>query len=661
MDNNQIDELTLSDILKIFKKRKLWFWAVFILTILATGVYLYFFATPIYEVSTKVKIPARSGASSLSSLSSLSGAAALILGGSSAAPGISDQIEIIKSRKTLTKVIEQLNLLEYFRNKVKDEEAKKNITINYVISTLQEEIITVEPLKDTSFIEIKVSLDDKELAYKISKTLIDAYTEVSSELNKDENTYMIEFIEKQLPVTEKELAEIEEKLKNFKQTKSVLPSKEAELLLDALSEIDKQYFATKIQYQETLTKLDELKKSVSDVKDLIEKLKYIPNSPIIASLREKLTEYQIEYNALLQKYSEDSVEVSEYKARIEEAQKRIQQEVKNIISSQLNTDDPILSSISSELVTTQSSIEILKASLNALLSLKTELENQIKKLPEIEQEYLSLQRDYQLKQSAYVLLKSKLEEAKLTTAGLNLNVPIIVDEPFIPEKPAKPNKKLTLAIGGVLGIFLGILAVFLSEASDKKIRDSFDIEKLIEKEPLVLTGISDFTNLNFLNDIKTIALNLIKDGKSKTIGVTSVGKVEEKDDITLRLAEFFSSTGNTILIDFEGKYVSRGLKGTDKSNVYNFKENLDVFSVAKTSETSEFLKLVNSFEKDFENIKQNYDYIIFNLPNYENPDVLAFVKYCEKFVLIAKKDVSEKESFLKAYAELKESVVVLKK
>lgn len=43
MDNNQIDELTLSDILKIFKKRKLWFWAVFILTILATGVYLYFF------------------------------------------------------------------------------------------------------------------------------------------------------------------------------------------------------------------------------------------------------------------------------------------------------------------------------------------------------------------------------------------------------------------------------------------------------------------------------------------------------------------------------------------------------------------------------------------------------------------------------------------
>jgi uncharacterized protein involved in exopolysaccharide biosynthesis len=654
MDNNQIDELTLSDILKIFKKRKFWFWSVFILTILATGVYLYFFATPIYEVSTKVKIPAKSNAPSLS------GAASLILGGTSQ-PVLSDEIEIIKSRKTLTKVIEQLNLLEYFRNKAKNEEARKNITINSVISTLQEEIISVQPLKDTSFIEIKVSMDDKELAYKISKALIDSYTEVSKELNKDENTYMIEFIQKQLPITEKELSEIEEKITNFKKTKSVLPSKEAEILLDRFSEIDKQYLSAQIEYKQLKARLEELKNNVSYVKGLIEKLEYIPNSPIISTLRSKLTDYQIEYNALLQKYSEDSPEIAEYKARIDETQKKIQEEIKNILLSQLNTDDPILSSISSDLVSTQSSVEIYKSYLSALLSVREKLEKQIKNLPELEQEYLSLQRDYQLKQNAYILLKSKLEEAKLTTAGLNLNVPIIVDEPFIPEKPAKPNKKLTLAIGGVLGIFLGILAVFLSEASDKKIRDSFDIEKLIEKEPIVLTGSSDFTNLKFLNDIKTIALNLIKDGKSKTIGVTSIGKVEEKDDIALRLAEFFSSTGNTILVDFEGKYVSRGLKGTDKSNVYNFKENLDVFSAAKASETSEFLKLVNNFEKDFENIKQNYDYIIFNLPNYENPDVLAFVKYCEKFILIAKKDVSEKESFLRAYTELKEAVVVLKK
>ena len=531
MDNNQIDELTLSDILKIFKKRKFWFWSVFILTILATGVYLYFFATPIYEVSTKVKIPAKSNAPSLS------GAASLILGGTSQ-PVLSDEIEIIKSRKTLTKVIEQLNLLEYFRNKAKNEEARKNITINSVISTLQEEIISVQPLKDTSFIEIKVSMDDKELAYKISKALIDSYTEVSKELNKDENTYMIEFIQKQLPITEKELSEIEEKITNFKKTKSVLPSKEAEILLDRFSEIDKQYLSAQIEYKQLKARLEELKNNVSYVKGLIEKLEYIPNSPIISTLRSKLTDYQIEYNALLQKYSEDSPEIAEYKARIDETQKKIQEEIKNILLSQLNTDDPILSSISSDLVSTQSSVEIYKSYLSALLSVREKLEKQIKNLPELEQEYLSLQRDYQLKQNAYILLKSKLEEAKLTTAGLNLNVPIIVDEPFIPEKPAKPNKKLTLAIGGVLGIFLGILAVFLSEASDKKIRDSFDIEKLIEKEPIVLTGSSDFTNLKFLNDIKTIALNLLKEGTPKTIGVTSIGKVEEKDDVTLRLAEF---------------------------------------------------------------------------------------------------------------------------
>ena len=181
---NQLDELTLSDILHIFRKRQFWFWGIFILTIFATLIYVVFFSTPIYEVSTKIKIPASKGNVSLPS--SLSGAVALISGGSVSAPGLSDQIEIIKSRKTLKIVIDELNLLEYFKSKIKDEDDKEKLTINSVISKLQEDVITVETLKDTSFLEIKVSLDDKEMAYKISKALIDAYNDILIYVIKNE-------------------------------------------------------------------------------------------------------------------------------------------------------------------------------------------------------------------------------------------------------------------------------------------------------------------------------------------------------------------------------------------------------------------------------------------------------------------------------------------
>lgn len=664
---HQTDELTLSDILHIFKKRQIWFWIIFVLTIFATLIYLVFFATPIYEVSTKIKIPVSSGKVSLPS--SLSGAVAFISGGSVSSPGLSDQIEIIKSRKTLEKVINDLNLMDYFKSKIIDEEAKEKLTINSVISRLQQDIITVEPLKDTSFLEIKVSLDDKEMAYKLSKALIDAYTQISKELNKDENTYLIEFIEKQLPKTEKELLEIEEKLKQFKKTKSILPSKEAELLINSLSGFDTQYYSTQIEYTTLKAKLKDLKSKISEFKDLINKLEYIPNNSIISLLRQNLVRYQIEYKSSLEKYSPNSIEIKELEIRIRETEKKIKEEIDNIVKSSFNLDDPILSNIYSQIVETQAAIEISKAKLEALSSLKRELENKIKSLPDIEQEYLALERDYQLKQSAYILLKQKLEEAKLSTAGFTLNVPIIIDEPFIPEEPAKPNKKLVLAIGGVLGIFLGILVVFLAEAGDKKVRDSFDIEQLTGKEPIVIPEDSKNSNSEFSNGIKTLSLNLLKDVSTKIIGITSVGKFEEKSDISLELSKFFALSEKTLLVDldFENSYISKILKIENKpiidkeNNIYKFNENLDILLTDKISKPSEFLALIDKFKSEFETIKENYSHIIINLPNSEDPEFVILQTFCEKFVLITKKNVSLKENLIKAYNELKDAIIVLSK
>ena len=61
------------------------------------------------------------------------------------------KIEIIKSRKTLEKVINDFDLMEYFKSKIKDETDRENLQINSVISKLQENVIIVETLKNTFF------------------------------------------------------------------------------------------------------------------------------------------------------------------------------------------------------------------------------------------------------------------------------------------------------------------------------------------------------------------------------------------------------------------------------------------------------------------------------------------------------------------------------
>ncbi|ABR30523.1 lipopolysaccharide biosynthesis protein [Thermosipho melanesiensis] len=667
---NQVEELTLSDILHIFKKRQLWFWMVFVLTIVATGVYLVFFATPIYEVSVKIKIPSKS---SSPSLSSLSGAAALMLGGGMTSLGVSDEMELIKSRRTLQKVIKDLNLMDYFKSKIKDEEGKEKLTLNSVIDKLQEEVISVETVKDTSFVEIKVSLDDKEMAYKLSKKILEAYTEVSKELNKDQNTYMVEFIEKQLPQTEKELEKVEERLKKFKKEKSILPSKEAELLVDNLAEFDKKYYSAQLELTGLKIKFENLKSSISQFKELISKLDYVPNSPVISLLREKLVEYQIEYQGLLQKYSPDSIEVKEIEVKINEIEKKIKEEIDNIVKSSFNMDDPVLSNIYTQLVETQAALEISKANLESLVKLRAKFEEKLKELPDIEMEYINLERDYQLKQNAYILLKTKLEELKLSTAGFNFNAPIIVDEPFIPEKPSKPNKKLTLAIGGVLGIFIGILFVFVAEARDKKIRDWFDVEKTIGKKPIVLVepdmnlSIFKAPGSRYSNLVEKIAMKIVSDSNPNVIGITSVGSFREKEIFSANFAGFFAKSGKkTLLLDFENSMYKIFDVNGGKTLVEVLKKNNDIqkveenlYLIIKGRENVNDILISEDFEELMRRFKEEFNYVIINLPGSDSSSIPLLKKLCDELILVVKEKITDKEKFIESMEELKTRYIVL--
>ncbi len=56
----------------------------------------------------------------------------------------------------------------------------------------------------------------------------------------------------------------------------------------------------------------------------------------------------------------------------------------------------------------------------------------------------------------------------------------IIDSAELPKSPMKPNKKMNLAIGGVLGIMLGLGVIFLVEYLDNTIKTPEDIKKYLD-------------------------------------------------------------------------------------------------------------------------------------------------------------------------------------
>lgn len=110
-----------------------------------------------------------------------------------------------------------------------------------------------------------------------------------------------------------------------------------------------------------------------------------------------------------------------------------------------------------------------------LTSVKRELESRASNLPDTQQEILRLQREVEVKNALYTGLLNKAQELRIVRAGTLGNVRII-DEAAIPEKPIKPRKSLIVLLSLLLGLFAGIVAVFLQRSLRRGVVDSRQLE-----------------------------------------------------------------------------------------------------------------------------------------------------------------------------------------
>jgi uncharacterized protein involved in exopolysaccharide biosynthesis len=646
------DEITLSDIIQILKRRKWLLISTFVITVALTLVYLFFIATPTYEITATIKLPKSSSGMSLS------GAAALVLGGSTTSPAVDEQIEIIKSRKVLGNVVKELNLLGYFKSKAKNPE-KVELTENQVINTLAKDIVNATFKKNTSLISLTVALDDKELAYKIAQSVIKNYIEVAKELNKDENSSLYDFVRQQLPIVEKELAEVEAKLQEFQKTKSIMPTKEIEQLIQSYNSITNQIVNTQLAIQSAEARIAELNKRISEVKGLAKAQSYTPTSAKLEQLKKELSQLEIQRSSLLLKYTEEAEPVKDVEKQIEVIKKMINEELNRITSAKVEAQDPVLSELYASLAKAITEKESLKAALQGLQKTKNDLDNQLSKYPEIQREYVALQRDFTVKQQTYTALKAKAEELRLSTAGMNFNVPVVVDEPYIPEKPAKPNKKLTLAVGGVLGIFLGILVAFLREATDQRILDKYQLTSIIGVIPTEFKlPIDSAKNTEATKElyVKLFGNNFSHKESNKTaqmIHITSVGKITEKNSICYELSKLFSALGKrTLVIDTTGDFSNL----IDKSKAQSFSQFISQSDLAQYKDTLSFVIkskddepyvfFNETFLEKVNLLKDKMDAIMIITPDSDSAEAKYFADIANSSVVVIKPNISEKPKLL---------------
>jgi len=670
MENeNYVAELSIEDIIRIFRKHIVIFILTVILVVAATFVYL-MYTTPIYQSSTTLKVQPSSG----SSIGDIFGA-----GLQTSRPQIATEIELIKSRRNLEEVIIRLNLLEEYKASTENPDL---ININSVINSLNN-MISVSSVRDTNIVRISVESINPKLAENIANELADVYNEFLKSLSQNEFTVRREFIQSQIPVLERELAIAQDELKKFKEKNNLFVLEtEAKTLLEFISFYDQQINSKELQKAE-------IEASIKVLNNLFENESYkivsnsqaISSNQIIQQLRTKLVDLQVEYAGLSSTMTSTDPKLINIRQQILQTEALIKEEIETLMFSGIESLNPNYSNLYMDLINEQTKLEIIKSSIESTQKLAQVYQSRLRELPALEQIMIDIQRNIKVKESLYILMLEKLEEIKIAEAGV-LGTANVIDRAYTPNSPIKPNKKLTMAIGGVLGIFLGILLIFLIEMLDKKVKDEeeikritkgtpiigriphLEIEKIYEKPELVVLnkptspGAESYkllsTNINYINGTE----------EASCISVTSSGPGEGKTITSTNLAISYAQNGlKTLLIDADMRkprlekilMIERAKLGvvnhlikdvplekiilTEQGGI----ENFDVLPVGVIPPNPTALLTSNKFKEMILSLKERYDKIIIDLPPMQAAaDAMIVSKYTDGLLLVIRADKTHK-------------------
>lgn len=463
------NEISLRDILRIVRKRRWWLIATFIIVVGFVVGYLYQ-ATPIYQSSATLWVESSQGSGSLEDLFSIQ---------TTSTTRISTEVELIKSRRNIEKVIDNLDLVTYYQRLAGNE---RQISKSSLVNTISN-MISVSTIKDTKIVKISVENANRLLARDIANTLAVVYNDLLKELAQESYTVRRAFIESQIGNTEQQVIEAEDNLRQFKEDKGIyLLDEETRILLENVTSYEKQIEPFNIQVGEADSKIDAFTEILEDRGIEPQTYDFVSADPQLRSSRAEMFRTKIELAGFTESPAGTAVtqdsRKNELYTRIIRLENEVDQLILELLFEKQQINDSYIRTIYTELGDAYSLKYLAQIDISYLTQLKEKYERQMKTLPALEQQLLDLQRDVSVKQNLYLLLLQNFEEAKIAEAAV-IGTSTIIDKAVEPGSPIKPNKKMLLAIGVLLGLFLGVLLVFLVEAFDDAVQDEESIKRAL--------------------------------------------------------------------------------------------------------------------------------------------------------------------------------------
>lgn len=441
MDINNANDNDTIDLKKLFslmiEKKKIVLAIIVVCTLIATIVA--FVLPKSYQSTTLVRV--KSGGSSMYGYAAMAAGFGIDIGGSSSASPES-YIELMKSREVLNPIIEKVDLTDEEREKLKMEDfIKKYLEIT---NTKKTDLITIAAYGKTP-----------EEAQMISQGVADNFLALMTKLNKEDNSSVLKFLDERIKIAKEEMETAENKLQAYQQEHKIYaPDEQAKAIIANLNNYDTTIAQLQAQSEGDSAKLAGVTSQLEQQNASL--LEYnVSDNTNIGNIRESIVNKRVELVGLQQQFTDEHPDVIKAKEELNSLEKSLSDEIAKAVNSQSVTLSPVQSNLLKDKISTEVQISVNNASLEALKAKQAEAQASIATLSADSVEYMRLSREATITGQVYTSLVQNYEQTRIQEAKDSMDIQII-DAADLPKEdmPAKPNKKLVVAIGFVLGIMI---------------------------------------------------------------------------------------------------------------------------------------------------------------------------------------------------------------
>jgi capsular exopolysaccharide synthesis family protein len=488
--------------------------------------------------------------------------------------------------------------------------------------------LDVEKIRTSFILKVGFVDEDREAATQVVNTLVSLYLEDANRRLRELKSGAAEVLSKEaLPQIRGRVDDADKALQSFQAETGFIDFEEHyKSLVEARRKFDSRYTDIRLQRVKVKAELDSLSAYGGDgVSGLFNPAFHSTRS--LEPLANERARISSELAKVEKLYKERHPAVQEMREELRMIEDKIREAVRGTLKS-LETD---LAAVDSE-------VKSIKEEMKLVDDGMAESARRLNQFKRLESELISAKELY----NAYL----KKHGETTATSGAALGSVRVVDHATVPIIPFKPRIMMNLALAAVVGLLLGVAAMFVTEQLDDRIASPREIEAFIGldviamipklstsdkagPDPILLDQASELPEFEAFRGLRAeLVTRLEKRQGAKVICVLSALQSEGKSTVTANLAKVLAMEGRRVLIfdadlrrpsqrKLIGSKEGRGLdqvlrgecsleEGIQRSRI----EGVDVLGSSQGTSGAAELAGVSRLEQSLDWARAHYDYVL---------------------------------------------------